>query len=102
MQTAMFAQKATEGGGRGEVGYCDAEYIGGFSCFYVIGLDGSATFINNYVGGTLEYVGRIAGMLLINGKMESVLQVAALVPVCPLNAAPGGRSHGSCGFCLLA
>jgi hypothetical protein len=26
----MFAQKASEGGGRGAAGYSDAEYFGGF------------------------------------------------------------------------
>ena len=30
LQTAMFAQKASEGSGRGAVGYSDAEYFGGF------------------------------------------------------------------------
>lgn len=87
LQTAMFAQKASEGPGRGGVGYSDAEYFGGFSYFYVIGLDGGATFVNNYVAGTLDYVSRIAGMLLINGKMESARQVVALVPAYLVNAA---------------
>jgi hypothetical protein len=53
----------------------------------VIGIDGGATFVNNYVAGTLDYVSRIAGMLLINGKMESARQVAGLVPAYLVNAA---------------
>jgi pimeloyl-ACP methyl ester carboxylesterase len=87
LQTAMFAQKASEGGGRGGVGYSDAEYFGGFGYLYVIGLDGGATFVNNYLAGTIDYVSRIAGMLLINGKMESVRPVAAHVPAYLVNAA---------------
>lgn len=80
LQTAMLAQKAGEGG-RGGVGYCDAEYFGGFGYTYVIGIDGGATFLNNYVAGTLDYVSRIAGMLLIGGDMGSERSVAGLVPV---------------------
>jgi hypothetical protein len=87
LQTAMFAQKATEGSGRGAVGYADGEYFGGFGYLYVVGLDGGATFVNNYVAGTLDYVSRIAGMLLINGKMEAVRPVAAQVPAYLVNAA---------------
>ncbi len=86
LQTAMFAQKASEGPGRGSVGYSDAEYFGGFGYLYVIGLDGGATFVNNYVAGTIDYVSRIAGMLLINGKMDSARTVAAQVPAYLVNA----------------
>jgi poly(3-hydroxybutyrate) depolymerase len=95
LQTAIFAQKAGEGGGgRGRRGagggggasYSDAEYFGGFGYTYVIGIDGGATFLNNYVAGTLDYVSRIAGLLLINGQMEAVRQVAGLVPVYLVNA----------------
>ncbi len=87
LQTAMFAQKASEPGGRGAAGYSDGEYFGGFSYLYVIGIDGGATYLNNYVAGTVDYVGRIAGMLLINGKMESARSVAGLVPTYLVNAA---------------
>jgi pimeloyl-ACP methyl ester carboxylesterase len=104
LQTAIFAQKAGEGGGGGRgrggrggrggfggfggggVGYSDAEYFGGFGYTYVIGIDGGATFLNDYVVGTLDYVSRIAGMLLINGKMQGVSQVAEHVPVYLVNA----------------
>ncbi|MDM7996297.1 MAG: prolyl oligopeptidase family serine peptidase [Acidobacteriota bacterium] len=94
LQTAIFAQKAGErpvaGGARGPgmfgVGYSDAEYFGGFGYTYVIGIDGGATYLNNYVAGTLDYVSRIAGMLLINGKMDTGRTVAGLVPVYLVNA----------------
>ena len=83
----MFAQKASEPGGRGAPGYADGEYFGGFSNLYVVGIDGGATYLNNYIAGTIDYVGRIAGMLLINGKMERARAVAGLVPVYLVNAA---------------
>jgi pimeloyl-ACP methyl ester carboxylesterase len=72
-------------GGGGAV-YADGEYFGGFGYTYVIGIDGGATFLNDYVVGTVDYVSRIAGMLLINGKMDQVRPVAGLVPVYLVNA----------------
>ena len=85
LQTAILAQKAGAGGREG-VRYSDAEYFGGFGYTYVIGIDGGATYLNDYVAGTLDYVSRIAGMLLVNGSMQSVRQVAGLVPVYLINA----------------
>ena len=85
LQTAIFAQKAGEGG-RGGLGYSDAEYFGGFGYTYVIGVDGGATFLNNYVAGTMDYVSRIAGMLLVNGKMDVGRTVANQVPAYLVNA----------------
>jgi len=66
--------------------YSDAEYFGGFGYTYVIGIDGGAAYLNNHVAGTLDYVSRIAGMLLIGGSMETGRDVAALVPVYLVNA----------------
>jgi pimeloyl-ACP methyl ester carboxylesterase len=86
LQTAMLAQKASETNGKVSTSYSDAEYFGGYGYTYVVGIDGGATFLNNYVAGTLDYVGRIAGMLLINGKMDAIRQVAALVPAYLVNA----------------
>ncbi len=84
LQTAMLAQKAGAGGRNG-VRYSDAEYFGGFGYTYVIGIDGGATFLNDYVAGTLDYVSRIAGMLLVNGTMQDVRSVAGLVPAYLVN-----------------
>lgn len=86
LQTAIFAQKANERSGNVTTYYSDAEYFGGFGYTYLVGINGGATFLNNYVAGTLDYIGRIAGMLLINGKMENIRNVAALVPVFLVNA----------------
>jgi pimeloyl-ACP methyl ester carboxylesterase len=84
LQTAMLAQKAGAGGRNGAT-YSDAEYFGGFGYTYVIGIDGGATYLNDYVAGTLDYVSRIAGMLLVNGTMQDVRSVAGLVPVYLVN-----------------
>jgi hypothetical protein len=81
LQTAIFAQKAAKRTGNDVTYYSDAQYFGGFGYTYVIGIDGGATFLNNYIAGTIDYVSRIAGMLLIDGKMETIRQVSAFVPV---------------------
>ncbi len=86
LQTAMLAQKASETSGKVTTYYSDAEYFGGYGYTYVIGIDGGATFLNNYVAGTFDYVSRIAGMLLVNGKMDSIRAVASLVPTYLVNA----------------
>ena len=86
LQTAMLSQKASGKIGDDTVYYSDAEYFGGYGYTYVIGIGGGATFLNNYVAGTLDYVGRIAGMLLIDGQMEDIRKVASLVPVYLVNA----------------
>ncbi len=87
LQTAMLAQKATGKDEAGEaVSYCDAEYFGGYGYLYVIGIEGGATFLNNFVSSTYDYVSRIAGLLLINGNMDRIRKVAALVPAYLVNA----------------
>ena len=87
LQTAICAQKA---GGTDEAGnpvsYSDAEYFGGYGYLYAVGIDGGATFLNNYISSAFDYVSRIAGMLLINGGMDEIRQVAAQVPVYLVNA----------------
>ena len=87
LQTAVYAQKVNTTDPDGNpVSFCDAEYFGGYGYNYVIGIDGGATFLNEYVSTHLDFVSRIAGMLLINGKMEEVRKVAAQVPVYLVNA----------------
>ena len=61
--------------------YADNTYFGGLTYRYLIGIDGGADFACNYVANTLDYVGRIAGMLLVNPSMNDALDVAAIVPV---------------------
>ena len=86
LQTAMFAINASGVQDGEEVTYVDASYYGGFGFYYVIGVDGGATFLNNYVSGTLDYVSRIAGMLLVGGDMERISSVASSVPVYLIDA----------------
>jgi pimeloyl-ACP methyl ester carboxylesterase len=86
LQTAMLAQKAYETNGDTRTYYSDAEYFGGYGYLYVIGIDGGSTFLNNYIANTLDYVGRIAGMLLIGGQMDVIRNVASIVPVYLVNA----------------
>jgi predicted peptidase len=82
----MFSINAGSSANGENVRYADPLYYGGYGYFYVIGIDGGATFLNNYVAGTLDYVSRIGGMLLINGKMDRIRDVAAFVPAYLANA----------------
>ena len=77
LQTAMLSQK--ERGPQGS--YADAEYFGGYGLEYFIGIDGGATFFNNFIAPNLDFVGRLAGVLLIGGDMQIVRPVATFVPV---------------------
>jgi poly(3-hydroxybutyrate) depolymerase len=87
LQTAMLAQQATGVQADGSaVTYADAEYFGGFAYLYFIGVEGGATFFHNYVAGTFDCVSRIAGALLIGGRMDEVRKVATYVPVYLVNA----------------
>ncbi len=63
----------------------DNAYYGGLTFRYIIGIDGGATFINNYIASTFDYVTRIAGMLLVGGDMERIRDVASFVPVYLVN-----------------
>jgi poly(3-hydroxybutyrate) depolymerase len=86
LQTAIFTQKASATVNKVTTSYSDGEYYGGFGYTYLIGIDGGATFLNNYVATNLDYLGRVAGMLLINGKMDNIRQLATFVPVYLVNA----------------
>ena len=87
MQTAVCAlkQSGTDADGN-RVTYADGEYYGGFGYIYAIGIDGGATFLNNYVSSNFDFVSRLAGMLLVNGDMAPIREVAAQVPVYLANA----------------
>jgi predicted peptidase len=88
LQTAMFAQNALmpPGSPGGGVFYSDAEYFGGYGYLYFIGVDGGATFFNNHIATTMDFVGRIAGALLVNGKVDEIRKVSTFVPVYLVNA----------------
>ena len=86
LQTAMFSINVTSKQGEETMAYVDGSYYGGYGYLYVIGLGGGATFLNNYVANTFDYVSRIAGMLLVNGAMDRIRNVATFVPVYLVNA----------------
>ena len=65
--------------------YADAGYFGGVTNRYIIGIGGGATFLNNYVAPTMDYAGRIAGMLLIGGDMEKIHEIPCALPVWLVN-----------------
>ncbi len=86
LQTAIFAVNASGTNEAGEtVTYVDGAYYGGYSYYYVIGIDGGATFLNNYVVGNIDYASRIAGLLLIGGHMDRIRKVSAFLPVYIVN-----------------
>lgn len=74
------------GGVWGGHGYIDNYYYGGVTNRYLIGVNGGASFLCNYVAPQLDYIGRIAGMMLVNADMEHILNVAVPVPVYLVNA----------------
>ena len=88
LQTAMFAQNAllAPGSAGGGVFYSDPEYFGGFGYLYFIGVDGGATFFNNHIATTVDFAGRVAGALLINGKVDEIRKVSTILPVYLVNA----------------
>lgn len=65
--------------------YADAGYFGGLTYRYLIGVDGGATFLNDYISTTFDDVSRIAGMLLVGGQMEKIRKVAYTVPAWLVN-----------------
>ncbi|HNX61416.1 MAG TPA: hypothetical protein PKN45_02150 [Candidatus Limiplasma sp.] len=87
LQTAMCAQKASGVQADGSnLYYADAEYFGGYGYRYFIGVDGGATFFNNNIATTLDFVSRLAGVLLVGGDVDEVRTVATFVPVYLVNA----------------
>ena len=82
LQTAMFSSE-----------YAEFAYFGGFGYRYVIGIGAGATFINEYVASNVDFVGRNAAMLLVNGSMQSIRDVAACVPVYLVNPTAIARDH---------
>ncbi len=85
LQTAMLSLGESVRSGDTVTTYADGAYFGGFGFLYAIGIDGGATFFNDYIAGTFDYASRLAGALLINGRMEEVRKVAAVLPAYLVN-----------------
>jgi hypothetical protein len=86
LQTAMLSIGASERAGDVVTAYSDATYFGTFSFLYAIGIDGGATFFNNYIATTFDFASRLGGVLLINSKIDDISQVAAVLPAWLVNA----------------
>lgn len=88
LQTAMFAQSALlpPGSAGGGVFYSEPEYFGGFGYLYFVGIDAGASFFNNHIATTVDFAGRVAGALLINGKVDEIRKVSTILPVYTVNA----------------
>ena len=87
LQTAIFNANAAGTNAAGEaVTYLDGSYYGTYGYYYVIGIDGGATFLNNYVLTQYSYASRIAGVLLVNGQMDRIRKAGAFLPVYLVNA----------------
>jgi len=87
LQTAMCNTSAAEGARGGPRVYiADSAYYGGLTNRYAIGIDGGATFLNNYVAPVMDYVSRLGGMLLVGGSMDLISKVASPVPAYLVNA----------------
>ncbi len=85
LQCALCSLQASGGG----VSFAEPEYFGGFGYIYVIGFDSGATFLNNYVASTFDFASRIAGMLLVNSKMDVYRSISTFVPVYLVNPSDG-------------
>lgn len=72
LQTAMLSLGASERSNNAVTTFSDGDYFGGFGFLYVIGIDGGATFFNNYIASTFDYASRIAGaMFTFKDKMDA-------------------------------
>ena len=60
-------------------------YFGGTTYRYAIGIDEGATFLNNFIASQFDDVTRLAGMILIGGKLDRIHDVAGIVPVYMVN-----------------
>jgi len=90
LQTAMFAQIGlTLPTDRPEFFYSDPEYFGGYGYTYFVGVDGGASFFNNHIATTMDFVGRITGALLVGGGVDEIRKVATFVPVYLVNPGDG-------------
>ena len=71
---------------KGFVPYADCEYFGTTGKIYFIGIDGGATFLNNFVAtGDPECIGQCAGVLLVGGEMNADAVISKYVPAYLVN-----------------
>lgn len=85
LQAAMCNLGYSQSGEDGSVYYADNTYFGGLTYRYAIGIGGGADFLCDYVAPTLDYAGRLAGMLLVDPSMDDALDVSVPMPVYLVN-----------------
>jgi dienelactone hydrolase len=85
LQTAMLSVRASQRVDNATTTFTDGMYFGGFGFLYAVGIDGGATFFNNYIASALDYASRLAGVLLINGSMDENRKVASVLPAYLVN-----------------
>lgn len=66
--------------------YADSAYYGGITYRYLIGIDGGASFVNNYIAPNMDDVSRLAGIVLVNGDVHKIYNPATFVPAYLINA----------------
>ena len=86
LQSAMCNMNYSVKNGDASTWYADNAYYGGVTYRYLIGIGGGATFVNNYIASNLDYISRIAGMVLVGGGMDRIRTVASFVPAYLMNA----------------
>ena len=84
LQTAMCNLGGTTGGSPAST-TAEGAYFGGTTFRYLIGIDGGADFISNYIATNFDYVTRLAGLLLVGGHMERIRDIAGIVPTYLVN-----------------
>lgn len=84
---AIYNMKSSARQADGTTAYnADSEYFGAYGKVYMIGIDGGATFVNNYIlPGRYDRIGRVAGLMLINGEINDDVVAANYVPAYLLN-----------------
>ena len=81
LQTAMCNLGGSAEGGT----TAEGAYFGGTTFRYLIGIDGGATFISNYIASNFDYITRVAGLLLVGGHMDRIRDIAGIVPTYLVN-----------------
>ncbi len=84
LQTAMCNLGGSAGGSPAAT-TAEGAYFGGTTFRYLIGIDGGADFISNYIASNFDYVTRLGGLLLVGGHMDRIRDIAGIVPTYLVN-----------------
>ena len=76
LQKAFLAQQASAAEDGSTVYYPEGEYFGCYGEQYVIGVDGGASFVYDFIASNADVAGTVAGVLLIGGEQSAKAAVA--------------------------